>query len=140
MLASIYFAVMGLFSLISCMRIRFWPTTSGVLLHSGLDTLGLGMRSDEHNYTADVRYSYRVAGKDYEGNRLSPTLVMMSTNLRFVLNWQMKGIKRLGVEQVVVLYNLSKPEKSFLIRPGMATFFLPLVFILISVIFLIMSI
>ena len=74
LLASIYFAVMGLVSLISCIRIRSWPTTSGVLLHSGLDTLGLGMRSDEHNYTADVRYSYRVAGKDYEGNRLSPTL------------------------------------------------------------------
>ena len=95
--------------------------------------MGPALRSDEQNYEVSVRYTYSVAGVDYVGYRLSPTLIFVSSNLRFILNWQMKRIKKLDDEKVIVLYNPSKPGKSFLIRPGVVTFILPSLFILIAI-------
>ena len=133
LLTSIYFASAGVYWFVYCFRIKSWPATRGTLLNFDLENMGPAMRSDEQNYEASVKYTYNVAGKDYEGSRLSPTLIFVSSNLRFILNWQMRKINKLGAEQVAVLYNPSKPEKSFLIRPGIATFILPTILLLIAI-------
>ena len=140
LLVVIYAALVGLVGLAVCLRIRSWPAASGVLLSSGLETWGAAQRSDEQDYEAVVRYRYSVDGEAFEGKRLSPTYMIASSNLRFLLNWQMSGITRRGADKVDVFYNPAKPEKSFLIKPGIIMLCFLAAITLISTIFLIMSI
>jgi hypothetical protein len=59
-----------------------------------------------------------VADTVYEGHRLSLWTVILSTNLRFILRWQMKGITHLSTDEVTVFCKQSNPKKSYLIKPG----------------------
>lgn len=133
LLASGYFGLMGLIGAIYGLWIRSWPMTEGNLVQSGLESMGPSMRADEQHFQAGVRYTYEVDGVEYEGSRLSPTYIMASANLRFLLKLQMRGIKKLGGDRVAVIYNPSNHTKSFLIKPGPATFLLPAMCILVSI-------
>jgi len=132
----IYIMIMGLISLTFCLRIRFWPVTTGQLLSEGLDEMSPSMRADEQNFQADLRYKYYVDGTDYEGLRLSPTNIMASYNMRFLIHRQLRGVTRLAGDNVEVYYNPSKPRKSFLIRPGKSIFAILAVMIIGPLIYL----
>lgn len=116
--AAAYFALMGLVSLIFQLRILSWPMTNGTLVHSGLLRWGASNFAGEQDYEAEVKYHYRVDGKQYEGKRLSSWYIIASANLRFLLRWQLNGITNLAPEEIAVFFNPSAPEKSYLIRPG----------------------
>ena len=115
-----YFALMGLISLIFQLRILSWPMINGTLVRSDLSRWGATNFADEQDYEAEVKYHYRVNGKQYEGKRLSPWYVLVSANMRFLLRWQLARITRLTPDEVPVFYNSSAPEKSYLIKPGKA--------------------
>lgn len=133
--ATVYFVMAGLLSLILSLRIRSWPTTRGTLAHSNLDSMTPSMRADDVNYYADLKYSYVVDGVRYEGKRLSPTYIVASANLRFLLKWQISGITRLENNEVVVFYKPSAPQKSYLIKPGKIALTCTIGFILLPLIF-----
>jgi len=135
-LVAIYFVLAGSYGLAYCIWIRSWPATEGKLTTAGLERWGPSMRAHEQDYIAHIQYMYSVGGVAFEGSRLSPTFVMVSANSRFVLNWQMKGIKKLGVDQVEVIYNPRNPRKSFLIKPGLPTFSLLMLCILVALLVL----
>ena len=118
LLAAAYFATAFFLSFIYQLRIRSWPMTPGALAEKGLDRWGASMRADEQNYEANVRYQYSVDGVSYDCDRLSPWVVFVTANLRFVLNWQLRGIRKLSDDRVEVFYNPSNPKKSFLVKPG----------------------
>jgi hypothetical protein len=59
-----------------------------------------------------------VADTVHEGHRLSLWTVILSTNLRFILRWQMKCITHLSTDEVTVFCKQSNPKKSYLIKPG----------------------
>lgn len=116
--ATAYFVMTGLFGLILSIRIRSWPMARGTLIRSRLYSAVPSMTAGDRNYHVDLQYSYVVDDVRYEGHRLSPTYIVASANLRFLLTWQMRGISELGDDEIAVFYNPSAPEKSYLIRPG----------------------
>jgi len=113
-----YTLLCGLISLIFQIRILNWAATPGKLIQSQAAIWGFASSASEVDYHANVRYNYTVAGTVYEGHRLSPTLIIVSANLRFILRWQMKGITHLSTDEVMVFYKQSNPKKSYLIKPG----------------------
>ena len=117
-LFAIYFLLCGLISLIVQIRILNWAETRGTLVQSQVGTWSPAVSADEVDFHANVRYNYTVADTVYEGHRLSPTFIIVSTNLRFILRWQMKGITHLSRDEVMVFYKPSNPKKSYLIKPG----------------------
>lgn len=133
--ATVYFVMMGLISFALSLRIRSWPMVRGTLLHSGLDPMSPSMRADEVNYSADLMYHYVVDGKEYEGKRLSPTYIVASANMRFLLTWQMSGITQLANEGVAVFYKPSNPKKSYLIKPGKIALSCTIAFMILPLIF-----
>lgn len=50
---------------------KIWSATSGEILQSGLDRPRTGGADDEPDCGVMVRYRYRAAGKDHEGDRLA---------------------------------------------------------------------
>lgn len=136
-LFAIYSLVCGLISLIFQIRILNWAETPGTLVQSQVGTWGAAYSADEVDYHADVKYNYTVAGTKYEGHRLSPWTVIVTTNLRFILRWQMKGITHLSNDEALVFYKQSNPKKSYLVKPGkiglcftVAIVFLPMIYLL----------
>ena len=117
-LIAIYSLFCGLISLIIQIRILNWAATPGTLIQSQAAIWGFASSASEVDYHANVRYNYTVAGTAYEGHRLSPTLIIVSANLRFILRWQMKCITHLSTDEVMVFYKPSNPKKSYLIKPG----------------------
>ena len=117
-LIAIYSLLCGLISLIVQIRILNWAEIPGTLIQSQVATWSAAVSADEAHFFANVRYNYTVAGTVYEGHRLSPWLAIVSTNLRFLLRWQMKGITHLSPDEVTVFYKPSNPKKSYLIKPG----------------------
>lgn len=116
--ATVYFVMTGLLGLFLSIRIRSWPMVRGTLVRSRLHSAVPSMSAGDANYHVDLNYSYVVDDVRYEGHRLSPTYIVASANLRFLLTWQMRGITELGDNEIAVCYNPSAPEKSYLIRPG----------------------
>lgn len=133
--ATVYFVMAGLLSLVLSLRIRSWPMVQGTLVRSGLDPMGPSMRADEVNYSADLEYHYIVDGVRHQGKRLSPTIIVASANLRILLNWQMSGITKLANEEIAVFYKPSNPKKSYLIKPGKIALSCIIGFILLPLIF-----
>jgi hypothetical protein len=136
-LIAIYCLLCGLISLIVQIRILNWAATSGKLIQSKVANWGSASSVSEVHYNANVKYNYTVAGTVYEGHRLSPWTAIVSTNLRFILRWQMKGITYLSPDKVAVFYKPTNPKKSYLIKPGkigfgftVAVIFFPMVYLL----------
>ncbi len=117
-LIAIYTLLCGLISLIVQIRILNWAETPGTLVQSQVGTWSPSVSADEVDFYANVRYNYTAADTVYEGHRLSPWTVIVSTNLRFILRWQMKGITHLSTDEVMVFYKPSNPKKSYLIKLG----------------------
>jgi len=135
-LIAIYSLLCGLISLIVQIRILNWVGTPGTLIQSQAAAWSAAYSSDEVHFFANVRYNYTVAGTEYEGHRLSPWLAIVSTNLRFILRWQMKGITHLSSDEVTVFYKQSNPKKSYLIKPGKIGLSLTVTIVLLPIIYL----
>ena len=119
--AAAYFAFFGLWSVIFCVRVRQWPSIIGTLDAATLTKFGWAMVTSDQDYRANARYKYEVNGQTYEGTRLSPSIMIVSHNLRGLLRWQIRGIERSGNDKVRVYYKPSNPAKSYLIVPSNRT-------------------
>ena len=135
-LIAIYTLLCGLISLIVQIRIFNWAETPGTLVQSQVGTWSPSVSADEVDFYANVRYNYTVADTVYEGHRLSPWTVIVTTNLRFILRWQMKGITHLSTDEVMVFYKQSNPKKSYLIKPGKIGFAFTVGMVLFPIIYL----
>lgn len=117
--AAVYTFVVGVGSLSYQVRIRNWPAVQGNLSHAAVEKWGIpDIVASEQDYTAKAQYTYEVDGQSYEGRRVSPWVIVATTNLRALLAYQLKGIEASPDGAVKVLYNPRNPAKSFLIAPG----------------------
>lgn len=112
-----YFAVMGVFSLVSMYRISKWPSVIGKLHEETIHGWGGGSH-DGTNYRAKVLYSYSVDGVPYENDRINTWHIRVSYNLRGLLKWQIRYIDRHDGSNVTVFYHPAKPHKAYLVVPG----------------------
>ena len=115
---AVYIFIVGLYSLIFQIRMRSWHVVQGKLIKFGLDQFGHAMSKSDQNYWAGALYNYSVSGVDYSGTRVSPWLILVSHNLKFILEKQMSYVQRLSDGSVKVFYNPNNPKKSFLIIAG----------------------
>ena len=76
------------------------------------------VKSDQQ-YSLNAVYRYKVDGRIFEGHRVSAWVVVASHNARGVLEAQRKGVQRYPDGTVSVFYNPKRPDKSYLIRPGL---------------------
>lgn len=98
--------------------IRTWPSVEGRLEAGGTPVYGAGQFVlSEQQYRAEVSYRYRVGSTEYQGNRLSPWVVVVSHNLRGLLERQLKGLVGRDSE-VTVYYQPGRPQRAYLQRPG----------------------
>ncbi len=131
---AIYCLVLGSYALFYCLRIRRWPSVFGGLKQSNFEFLSTSTSTRDQNYFAQVSYTYIVDGKEYQGRRLSPFIMIASHNLRFLLRLQMKHVETRDDGRVRIFYNPRRPEKSYLIPPRttglvavISVMFLPLI-------------
>ncbi|HSX72403.1 MAG TPA: hypothetical protein VLF16_15835 [Pseudomonas sp.] len=119
LLGALYVCAVMLSTAIYLWLIWQWPSTRGQLLAQGVAPFGATeLVPAQQNHVAKVAYCYEVDGHTYTGNRLSPWKVMASTNARFVLQTQLRGIQMDESGGVTVFYNPRKPARSYLIRSG----------------------
>ena len=131
---AVYALIVGSYSLVCYLRISRWPSVVGELNSATTAGWAPSASISDRNYGAEVSYRYNIGGDGYDGNRLSPFLVVASHNLRFLIRHQMKGIEACAGGGVRVIYNPSRPEKSYLIAPNavgyaaiVSVMFLPMV-------------
>lgn len=79
--------------------------------------VGEWAKSDQ-DYVTSAQYRYVVNGKEYEGHRVSPWVIVSSHNMRSVLKRQLNSVQLSSDGKVTVYYKPLRPEKSFLIKPG----------------------
>lgn len=115
---SLYFLLVGSYSIIYQMKVRSWPITRGHLISSSVKGSGVDMGTSDQNFMTNIRYEYTVDGIKYKGNRLSMIVIVASYNLRFLLKKQLEGVMKNDDGSVVVFYNPNRPQKSFLIKPS----------------------
>ncbi len=115
---SFYMFIVCFYSLILQIRMYSWPFVQGGLVEYGLDEFGVSMVKSDQNYWAGALYNYSVSGVEYSGTRVSPWLMVVSHNLRFILEKQMSYVQRSSDGTVKVFYNPNNPKKSFLIISG----------------------
>lgn len=117
--AALYALVLLTYSLIHQIRIANWPSTTGRLLAANVDKFG-GSHANlsDQDYVSKALYEYTVGGVTYQGSRVSPWVIVASHNARFILQSQLKKIKKNADGSVELYYSPSKPSKSFLIKPS----------------------
>ncbi len=122
--AALYAFVVCSYSLWFQIRTRGWPSAEGRLEHLGIKKFGVGERSaSNQDYIGKALYTYTVAGRQYEGSRISPWIIIVSHNSRFLLAQQQGGINVDPDGGVRVYYNPRNPRKSYLKiagKPGIA--------------------
>jgi len=123
---SLYTLIVCIYSMVFQIRMRSWPYTQGDLIELGLDTFGTSFTRSDQDYKANALYNYSVSGVNYSGTRVSPWLMIVSHNLRFVLKKQMSYVLQSTDGKVAVFYNPNNPQKSFLIIPGKVGIFITL--------------
>ncbi len=128
-LVAVYALVICVYSFVRQLLVRQWPCVSGVLLDAAVKQWG-GTEPlvSEQDYKVDSLYEYVVSGQTFRGTRVSPWVIVASHNARFLLRRQLNKIRRHKDGSVDVFYNPKKPEKSFLIRPGMTGLLVTLAF------------
>lgn len=113
-----YMFIICFYSLILQIRTRYWSFVQGELVEFGFDRFGASIRKSDQNYWANALYNYSVSDVDYRGTRISPWHIIVSHNLRFILEKQMSYVQRSSVGTVKVFYNPNNPKKSYLIIAG----------------------
>ncbi|WP_299084709.1 DUF3592 domain-containing protein [uncultured Paraglaciecola sp.] len=116
--AAFYTFTLCSYSVIFQLLVRTWPSTTGQLIHSGVEKLGAAVVLSDQNYQAGVLYSYQVQGKTYQGKRISPWVIVASHNAQFVLKKQLSKIDVTSDGRLSIYYKPSNPEKSWLILPS----------------------
>jgi len=116
---SLYVCMMLLYSLVYQIKVTYWPGTKGELIDERIREFGHAYAPSDKDYAASVSYKYVVDGKEYVGKRLSPWLFITNNNAKYILKKQLKLIFRLSDGVVMVYYNPRKPNKSYLIKPGL---------------------
>lgn len=125
--AALYAFVVCVYSLIFQIRTRYWPFTPGELADFGVEKFGeTDWVKSNQDYASSALYKYNVSSVAYEGTRISPWVVVVSHNARFVLEKQMSSIQRLPDEKVKVFYNPHNPKKSYLVIAGKGGIFMTL--------------
>lgn len=120
LLVSLYcFLVLGYSTIYQC-RMRRWPSTTGHLANFGKKVFEPSASRSDTTYRPNALYEYYVNGKQYQGKRVSAWIVVASHNAKGILDWQSRGVERVGDDQVRVFYNPENPSKSVLIKPGQA--------------------
>lgn len=116
--ASFYVFLICSYSVFTQWRIRRWPSAMGQLKHLGLDKFGTAIILADQDYRADALYTYQIAGKTYQGKRISPWIIIGSHNAQFVLKKQLSKVETLPDGKVRIYYNPANPAKSWLILPS----------------------
>jgi hypothetical protein len=115
-----YMFVILAYSLLHQIKIASWPSTSGNLLKSGVRKFGnKEWAKSNQEYVVSALYSYVINGKEYQGHKISPWVFVASHNLKYFLEKQLRSVHELPNGKVMVFYDPKKPEKSFLIKPGL---------------------
>lgn len=114
---AIYCMITGCYALLYCFRISRWPSVIGELAQKNIALWSPSNVISDRNYSVQLSYTFKVDGKEYHGHRLSPFIIIVSHNLRFLLRLQMKHIEINDLGKVRVFYNPRCPEKSYLILP-----------------------
>lgn len=117
---AMYTFAVGGYSSVRQWMARRWPCVQGDLIDAGVKAVGgpARWRSDQ-DYRLGSTYRYVVDGQTYEGKRVSPWVVVASHNARFLLRRQIEQIRCDAEGRVTVFYDPGRPEKSFLMRPGL---------------------
>ena len=115
---ALYMFIVCFYSLVFQVRMRYWPFVHGELLEIELEKFGASIVKSDQNFISKTFYRYRVSGVNYDGTRVSPWLMLVSYNLRFLIEKQMSYIQQSSDGKVKVFYNPNNPHKSFLIIAG----------------------
>lgn len=117
--AAVYVLVVCLYSIWFQIRTRYWPATNGKFSQLGVKKFGATdcVKSDQ-DYIGDALYTYFVNGKQYEGVRISPWIIVASHNMRIFLRKQQDKIQIQPDGKVRVYYNPVNPNKSYLVVAG----------------------
>lgn len=116
---AVYALLVLLYSWFYQLRIRRWPAVQGRLLEVSAKRFGATERVvSEQDYHASALYEYAVDGVTYQGKKISPWIIIASHNARFILQKQLDRIQSHSDGTVTIFYNPKKPNKSFLIKPG----------------------
>ena len=78
-------------------------------------------------------YTYTVDGKEYQGRRVSPWIMITSHNMLGILKYQLKHVQRFDNGKVKVFYSPQNPQKSYLVKPGIKGQILTVIFALIPI-------
>ena len=117
--AALYAFVLCAYSLIFQIRTRYWPSTRGELAEMEIEKFGAADRvKSDQSYMSRALYKYKVSGVTYDGTRISPWIIVVSHNARFILEKKMSCIQRFPDKRVKVFYNPNNPRKSYLIVAG----------------------
>ncbi|MEE4277706.1 MAG: DUF3592 domain-containing protein [Halieaceae bacterium] len=117
--ASVYASAACFYSLYFQLQTRRWPWTEGKLVRVNATKFGDTERErSDQDYIGKALYTFLVSGQQYEGERISPWMFVVSHNARFVLAKQIAGIHKTSVDGVRVYYNPADPRKSYLIVAG----------------------
>lgn len=133
--ASVYMLIVLLGSLWHALRVRAWPHVQGQLLNLGIRPLGgLDLGTVNQDYVPNALYAYLVNGHSYEGKEISIWKMSASGMLKGSAGILPSLVKPNDAGQVRVYYNPHRPQKSLLLRPGLAslTFLLSCIFINIA--------
>lgn len=125
--AALYTFIVCVYSLRLQLSTRHWPWVEGDLSNIGTAKFGATDKIiSNQKYVSKALYQYRVSGVDYNGNKVSPWVVVVSHNAKAILEKQLLGIQRLPSGEVKVYYKPSNPQKSFLIIAGKMGIFITL--------------
>ena len=116
---AVYFLAMGALSLRYQFRMKTWPRGRGKLLQSRMaHVAGFEWNPGNKMYATDALYEYQVDGQTYQGQKVSPWVMVASHNVKFVLQKQLDRIEVGSGNEVAVYYNPKNPSRAVLIKPG----------------------
>jgi hypothetical protein len=117
--AAAYFSIVGLFGGTVTYRIGQWPSVEGVLDRLAVVSARVSFdASDGQDFVAETAYRYAVDGTEFKGDRLSPWVIIASTNLAFLIKLQIRHVRFTNGNRLLVHFNPNNPAKSYLIVPG----------------------
>lgn len=119
----LYLLIVMTYSLILQIRMSQWPSVRGRLLKSGIEKWGGAVRQDDQMYANQALYTYQVDGKDYQGSKISPWVVLSNVNAQFILKAQFKSVTSYPDGSIAVYHHPQKHHKSILILTGFKSHF-----------------